>query len=232
MVGSENGDVSIYAGKNVDIRGSDVIAGTGDVLISGENVTIQNQYNSQDYRERTYSEQKSIGISLGLTGSFGDSILYSILILGPRFCGRIIRSSTCSIRVMKFSSPKGLPEKQEKSILSLKFTSEDKEIIFSKYEPKLASELCKKIKTITDDLGSLVPNWQEFETESAILSAKDKLHREYPERSEEILGNASKGYLSLLAATNWAIDTMHKKYSELNTEALNALGNYFAYGWK
>ncbi len=73
IVGSETGNVTLYAGKDVGISGSHVVAGTGDVLISGENVDINHQYDIYDSSERNSYENTSIGISVGLGGAAGKA---------------------------------------------------------------------------------------------------------------------------------------------------------------
>ena len=74
LIGSETGDVNIYAGKDAAIRGSQVVAGTGDILLSGENVTIDSQYNISDYTERQWSKKSGLSISVGANGTLGNVI--------------------------------------------------------------------------------------------------------------------------------------------------------------
>ncbi len=64
-VGSINGDVNINAGKDVKVTGSDLISGQ-DINVTGQNVTFDAAYDTQDTQQTTKFKQS--GISLGLTG--------------------------------------------------------------------------------------------------------------------------------------------------------------------
>ncbi|WP_225615100.1 hemagglutinin repeat-containing protein [Pseudomonas sp. PDM18] len=70
-IGSVLGNVDIQAGKDLTIRGSDVIAGK-DINLIGQNVSIleaQNQNRSEETRE-----QKKSGLTLALSGSVGSAV--------------------------------------------------------------------------------------------------------------------------------------------------------------
>ncbi|HZX77187.1 hemagglutinin repeat-containing protein [Lysobacter sp.] len=63
LIGSSEGRVDIVAGKDVAIRGSDVLSGTG-TLISGENVTIEHVENTLDVTQGQYAKQGGLNVSL------------------------------------------------------------------------------------------------------------------------------------------------------------------------
>ncbi len=74
LVGSTTGNVTLQAGKDVGISGGDVAAGTGDIHISGENVTIENMFKTTDYDEHSWLEKTKLGLTLGLTSGVGNII--------------------------------------------------------------------------------------------------------------------------------------------------------------
>lgn len=63
LIGSSEGRVDIVAGKDVAIRGSDVLSGAG-TLISGENVTIEHVENTLDVTQGQYAKQGGLNVSL------------------------------------------------------------------------------------------------------------------------------------------------------------------------
>jgi filamentous hemagglutinin len=65
---SQAGDISLYAGGDATVSGSQVTAALGDILISGENVTIDSQFNSTDEQSRTWSKFVGLTLDAGLTG--------------------------------------------------------------------------------------------------------------------------------------------------------------------
>ncbi|MBG6286904.1 hemagglutinin repeat-containing protein [Pseudomonas nitroreducens] len=70
-IGSVLGNVDIQAGKDLTIRGSDLVAGK-DINLIGQNVSIleaQNQNRSEQTRE-----QKKSGLTLALSGSVGSAV--------------------------------------------------------------------------------------------------------------------------------------------------------------
>lgn len=70
-IGSVLGNVDIQAGKDLTIRGSDLVAGK-DINLIGQNVSIleaQNQNRSEETRE-----QKKSGLTLALSGSVGSAV--------------------------------------------------------------------------------------------------------------------------------------------------------------
>ena len=70
-IGSVLGNVDIQAGKDLTVRGSDVIAGQ-DINLIGQNVSIleaQNRNRSEETRE-----QKKSGLTLTLSGSVGSAV--------------------------------------------------------------------------------------------------------------------------------------------------------------
>jgi filamentous hemagglutinin len=74
LVGAGNGAVTMTAGNNVLIKGSDVVAGgqKGDISITAKNIAIvsgQDQVN-ENYKQ----ESKSSGIGLSLTGTLLDTV--------------------------------------------------------------------------------------------------------------------------------------------------------------
>jgi|GEM_PF-1471166 len=74
LAGSENGLVSVYAGLETTISGSQVIAGTGDLVISGQNVTIDSQFDTYDHSDRQWTKQSGLTLSIGLSGAVGAAI--------------------------------------------------------------------------------------------------------------------------------------------------------------
>lgn len=74
LVGSIDGNVNLYAGNDINIAGSHVVAGTGDISMSGENVNIVNQYETHEHSERHKFEQSGISLSIGLGGPAGKAI--------------------------------------------------------------------------------------------------------------------------------------------------------------
>ncbi|WP_238786575.1 hemagglutinin repeat-containing protein [Gilliamella sp. ESL0250] len=69
VVGSTNGNVNIQAGKDLNIKGSDVIA-QRDIRMQGENVNIEALDAKTTYKEE-YSYEKS-GLTVALTGTAAD----------------------------------------------------------------------------------------------------------------------------------------------------------------
>lgn len=74
LVGAGNGVVTMTAGNNVLIKGSDVVAGgqNGDISVTAKNIAIvsgQDQIN-ENYKQ----ESKSSGIGLSLTGTLLDTV--------------------------------------------------------------------------------------------------------------------------------------------------------------
>ncbi len=70
MLGTEDGDATLYAEKDVSAEGSQVISGTGDIAISGEDVAITSVQDTIDSEGRDWYEQSSIGIC----GALGNAI--------------------------------------------------------------------------------------------------------------------------------------------------------------
>jgi len=66
LVGSEQGDVTLDAGKALTVTGSQVV-GTGLTRLSGESVTIQNALDQFD--SETRSKSSSFGVSVGVNNS-------------------------------------------------------------------------------------------------------------------------------------------------------------------
>ncbi|MFM0288003.1 hemagglutinin repeat-containing protein [Paraburkholderia megapolitana] len=75
LVGSTNGSVTMTAGNNLHITGSDVIA-TQDVTGKAANVTVDAATGTSHHDET--HETKTSGFTLGLSGSVGDAINNSI----------------------------------------------------------------------------------------------------------------------------------------------------------
>ncbi|MWP28784.1 two-partner secretion domain-containing protein, partial [Gilliamella sp. Pra-s54] len=69
VVGSTNGNVTLQAGKDLNIKGSDVIA-QRDIRMQGENVNIEALDAKTTYKEE-YSYEKS-GLTVALTGTAAD----------------------------------------------------------------------------------------------------------------------------------------------------------------
>jgi len=72
LIGSGEGRVDIVAGKDVAIRGSDVLSNTG-TLISGENVTIEHVENTLEINQGQYA--KSGGLNVSLKGGVVDTAM-------------------------------------------------------------------------------------------------------------------------------------------------------------
>ncbi|PMS13217.1 hemagglutinin repeat-containing protein [Trinickia caryophylli] len=72
VVGSTNGSVSLLAGKDLHITGSEVIA-AGDITGKAVNVTIDSATNTNHHDET--HETKTSGFTLGLSGSIGNAIM-------------------------------------------------------------------------------------------------------------------------------------------------------------
>ena len=64
IIGSIQGNVNLESGKDVDIKASEVIAGSG-INITGENVTIENADNTYDAKEKHEFKQSGLSVSLG-----------------------------------------------------------------------------------------------------------------------------------------------------------------------
>ncbi|GAA5785707.1 hemagglutinin repeat-containing protein [Chitiniphilus shinanonensis] len=69
LIGSATGDVTVYAGRDVGVQASDLLAG-GDLSISGRNVRIEAAAETQHYAET--QKQKQSGLSIGLGGGVVD----------------------------------------------------------------------------------------------------------------------------------------------------------------
>ncbi|HHT5337708.1 TPA: hemagglutinin repeat-containing protein [Raoultella planticola] len=70
-VGSVNGDLTVRAGDNLTVTGSDLIAGR-DMALSGKNVTITAAENQS--RQTHEVEQKTSGLTLALSGTAGSAL--------------------------------------------------------------------------------------------------------------------------------------------------------------
>ncbi|MCP1116191.1 hemagglutinin repeat-containing protein [Enterobacter bugandensis] len=77
-VGSVNGNVSLSAGNDLTVHGSDLIAGQ-DMTLAGKNVSITAAANSSAQSHTV--EQKSSGLTLALSGSAGSALNTSVSIL-------------------------------------------------------------------------------------------------------------------------------------------------------
>ncbi|PJD12525.1 filamentous hemagglutinin, partial [Enterobacter roggenkampii] len=74
-IGSINGNVSLSAGHDLTVHGSDLIAGQ-DMTLAGKNVSITA---ATDSRAQTHSvEQKSSGLTLALSGTAGSALNTSV----------------------------------------------------------------------------------------------------------------------------------------------------------
>jgi filamentous hemagglutinin len=71
---SDSGPVSLEAGKDVTLSGSRVAAEAGDVSISGENVTIEQQVNTVDVWKRQYSKQSGLTLGVQLGGAAPEAV--------------------------------------------------------------------------------------------------------------------------------------------------------------
>ncbi|MGA4635499.1 hemagglutinin repeat-containing protein [Pseudomonas solani] len=70
-VGSIQGDVSVQAGRALDVTGSDVVAGR-DIRLSGQEVTISAAENNNRSEQR--QESKKSGLTLALSGAVGAAV--------------------------------------------------------------------------------------------------------------------------------------------------------------
>ncbi|ENT2992034.1 hemagglutinin repeat-containing protein [Raoultella planticola] len=70
-VGSVNGDLTVRAGDNLTVTGSDLIAGR-DMALSGKNVAITAAENQS--RQTHEMEQKTSGLTLALSGTAGSAL--------------------------------------------------------------------------------------------------------------------------------------------------------------
>ncbi|MCT4713412.1 hypothetical protein MUA01_00055, partial [Enterobacteriaceae bacterium H18W14] len=70
-VGSTTGSVSITAGNQARISGSDVVAGR-DISITGDSVIIDPGHDKRSVKEKF--EQKSTGVTLALSGAVGNAL--------------------------------------------------------------------------------------------------------------------------------------------------------------
>ncbi|HIH4697192.1 TPA: hemagglutinin repeat-containing protein [Raoultella planticola] len=70
-VGSVNGDLTLRAGENLTVTGSDLIVGR-DMALSGKNVTITAAENQS--RQTHEVEQKTSGLTLALSGTAGSAL--------------------------------------------------------------------------------------------------------------------------------------------------------------
>lgn len=74
LIGAADGGVTVSAGQNALVKGSDVVAGgnNGDITVTAKNITL---IAGQDHiTERTHQESKSSGIGLSLSGTLLDTI--------------------------------------------------------------------------------------------------------------------------------------------------------------
>ncbi|HET7329512.1 hemagglutinin repeat-containing protein [Dyella sp.] len=71
VVGSLNGGVTLTAGNNVHITGSDVLSNTGTAIV-GKNVTIDAAVGTQDTTQ-SYKQQQA-GLTLGLGGAVANAV--------------------------------------------------------------------------------------------------------------------------------------------------------------
>ncbi|EPC5194415.1 hemagglutinin repeat-containing protein [Edwardsiella piscicida] len=70
-LGSTGGDVTLNAGENLTLHGSDVIA-QKDINLTGQSVTISAAENT--HTELTKTEQKQSGLTLALSGTVGSAL--------------------------------------------------------------------------------------------------------------------------------------------------------------
>ncbi|AOP42287.2 hemagglutinin repeat-containing protein [Edwardsiella piscicida] len=70
-LGSTGGDVTLSAGENLTLHGSDVIA-QKDINLTGQSVTISAAENT--HTELTKTEQKQSGLTLALSGTVGSAL--------------------------------------------------------------------------------------------------------------------------------------------------------------
>ena len=88
----------------------------------------------------------------------------------------------------------------------------------------------RKIDAISADLNGIIPDWEAIKKMSAL-----EIGLEIAKKANSWL---SKSYdsgdlnFSLIAATHFAMEEIKRKHPELNEEALELLGNSYAYGWK
>ncbi len=71
-IGSLEGDINVDADRDVTITASDVLAQSGSINVSGENVTIDSAYDTLDLEEEHKFKQS--GITLALSGGIVDTI--------------------------------------------------------------------------------------------------------------------------------------------------------------
>ncbi|WP_289367882.1 hemagglutinin repeat-containing protein [Pantoea stewartii] len=74
LIGAADGGVTVSAGHNALVKGSDVVAGgnNGDITVTAKNIAL---IAGQDHiTERTHQESKSSGIGLSLSGTLLDTI--------------------------------------------------------------------------------------------------------------------------------------------------------------
>uniref|UniRef100_UPI0035CD1983 hemagglutinin repeat-containing protein n=1 Tax=Serratia plymuthica TaxID=82996 RepID=UPI0035CD1983 len=70
-VGSVNGNVTLGAGNNLEVTGSELVAGK-DMALSGKNVSVTQ---AQDENSQTHKvEQKKSGLTLALSGTVGSAL--------------------------------------------------------------------------------------------------------------------------------------------------------------
>ncbi|MCX8965703.1 filamentous hemagglutinin N-terminal domain-containing protein [Erwinia psidii] len=70
-VGSTGGDVSITAGKQLQVNGSDLVA-AGNMVLQGDSVAITPGHDRRTRDQRT--EQRSSGLTLALSGAVGEAV--------------------------------------------------------------------------------------------------------------------------------------------------------------
>ncbi len=70
-VGSVQGNVNMTAGKDLTVKGSDVLAGK-DISLTGQNVAIVAAENKSS--QTHIVEQKSSGLTLALSGAVGSAL--------------------------------------------------------------------------------------------------------------------------------------------------------------
>lgn len=71
---SLGGPINIYSGKDVTVSASNITAATGDLSISGENVTIENLFTETDTWAKMRQQAFTIGTSIGLSGKIGSVV--------------------------------------------------------------------------------------------------------------------------------------------------------------
>ncbi|WP_210448234.1 hemagglutinin repeat-containing protein [Pantoea ananatis] len=70
-VGSTKGNVSITAGKQLQVKGADLVAG-GNMALQGDSVTVTPGHDLRTHDERT--EQRTSGLTLALSGAVAEAV--------------------------------------------------------------------------------------------------------------------------------------------------------------